>query len=130
MILNSIKISPKKASDESNATNKWLLGVRKEELVLLCQRICQEDNESSERRHLSSHSYRWEDISNIQHSDNHWIYGFEMNLLLLESLIAIHFLVIHIWKRSWQCSHCSTGGAWKLTDPVKMYVIKGVFTVI
>lgn len=36
MILNSIKIFLKKVFDEFNVINKWLLGVRKEELVLLC----------------------------------------------------------------------------------------------
>lgn len=58
MILNSIEISPKKVSGESNIIDKWLLGVRKEELVLLCQHICQKDNQSSESRHLSSKHYR------------------------------------------------------------------------
>lgn len=101
MTENSVTISPKKASDESNAIYKWLLGIRKEVLVLVCQSICQEDNLSSERRqHLSSKHYRHEDYSNIQHIDNHWIYGFEMK----DWKLCIHcresdgysFLVIHI----------------------------------
>lgn len=36
MVLNSVQMSPKKVSDESNTIDKWLLGIRKEVLVLLC----------------------------------------------------------------------------------------------
>lgn len=39
MIENSVIISPKKAADESNAIYKWLLGIRKEILVLVCQNL-------------------------------------------------------------------------------------------
>lgn len=37
MIVNSVKMSPKKSSDEPNTIDKWLLGIRKEVLVLPCQ---------------------------------------------------------------------------------------------
>lgn len=123
MIENSVTISPKKASDESNTIDKWLLGIRKEVLVLICQSICQEDNLKEDDTYLQNIigvkiTVIFNILTTIEFMDLKW--QIENWASIVESVMATHCLIVHMWKHLWQYSQCTPDSAWKWTNPVKV----------